>query len=269
MKSRISVQGFTLLEVMISIIILAFVSLFSTQSIQRSISFKKKMQTEVDYQSEVRNALQFIERDINMAFHYRNLDTEMKQSLLKDQQTQSQQPQQPQQPGNTTSTAAPTIYSFQNETPPPNPTVFMGEDAKIRLTTLSNMRIFQNHPESSQLHLMYFVKDCREPGTSNNTTCLIRKSTPYLDQNPEQEGSETIVITHVKEFALRYLGRGTDDWVKQWRTDETGTDQTKNIFPDAVEITITTEWNKKVYTQATIANLRFPNNPQKNTATTK
>ena len=65
-----SVRGFTLIEIIIAMFILAFLSVFTVQAIQNALKTKTKIQGEIDRNSTLRDALRIMERDINMAFNY-------------------------------------------------------------------------------------------------------------------------------------------------------------------------------------------------------
>ena len=70
-------SGFTLIEVLIVVAILATLTLLSGQSIQQALKSKVKIQAQIDDVSQVRDALKIIERDINLAYHYRDFESEM------------------------------------------------------------------------------------------------------------------------------------------------------------------------------------------------
>ena len=65
-------RGFTLLEIVIAVTILAFLSLFTVQSIQQALKAKLKIEKNLDKSSTMRDALRTMERDINLAFNYRD-----------------------------------------------------------------------------------------------------------------------------------------------------------------------------------------------------
>ena len=72
MKNRSkSAAGFTLLELLLAMSLMAFLSVMTMQSIQRALKTKAKLQKNIDLQSSIRDALRVMERDIQLAFHYR------------------------------------------------------------------------------------------------------------------------------------------------------------------------------------------------------
>jgi hypothetical protein len=65
---------------------------------------------------------------------------------------------------------------------------------------------------------------------------------------------------------LQYIGKGKQDWVKEWRTNEAGDDVTKGSFPQAVEISLGVKIDeplrKKTYKMQVVASVHFPNNKE-------
>jgi type II secretion system protein J len=72
-----STRGFTLLEVMIAVVIMAFISLFTSRMIQQGVQAKKKVQGEFDRTSGIKSALALITQDIQVAFNYHDVNAEL------------------------------------------------------------------------------------------------------------------------------------------------------------------------------------------------
>jgi hypothetical protein len=150
-----------------------------------------------------------------------------------------------------------------------NVTQFVGEEKKMSFTSRSNARLFENAMESDQLEVSYSLTSCKvspyetrnAKGDKNSGQCLIRRSSPYLDGDLTKGGKDIQILENVTELKFRYFGDGKTDWVAAWKSDKDGDDTTKGKFPLAVEITLTTEKNKRKTTLSTVATIRFPNNP--------
>ena len=67
-------QGFTLLEMVVAVTIMAFISLLTATSINTGVRAKKKIQTEIDRISEIRDALSIISRDVKYAFNFHDIN---------------------------------------------------------------------------------------------------------------------------------------------------------------------------------------------------
>jgi type II secretory pathway component PulJ len=258
----------TLLEVLISVVLLAFISIFTFQTIQTSMKHKNKTQKDIDQQAAVAAALRIMERDISLAFHFRDIAAEVKAQLDEDAKKTSQNPQAN---PNSTGQVTPTPVANPNSETPSRPKIvthFIGESNKINLATLGNVRTFQDSKESDQNEVGYSLKSCSSPttmggGNTSSSQCLVRRVSTLIDEDVEKGGDETVLLENITEFKLKYIGKGKDEWVEEWKTDNRGDTVTQGMFPTAVEITISTEVNKRTVTLSTVAALRFPNNPEK------
>lgn len=267
-------RGFTLIEVIIALVILSFLSLFTVQSIQKALQTKAKVQKDIDKNSTIRDALRIMERDINMAFNYRDINIELFNETQKARQKR----------GAGTGTTSPAAGAPVPPVPPvpTNPTdpnkyalkqekiwtQFIGEPNSLDFTSLSNVRMQEDSPISQQAEIGYKLKPCRRRSTQEQSSqCLWRRVANYFHEDITKDGQETVLLENVKEFKLRYLGPGRDDeWVDTWITNERGDDQTKNKFPYAVEITLevkdpSPKAKDKTLRMTTVAAIRNPNNP--------
>ena len=271
-------KGFTLLEVMIAIMIMAFLSLFTVQAIQNALKAKTKVQKEIDKTSTLRDALRVIERDINMAFNYRDINIQLYNMAQKERQKKAQTQNntvQNQAPVNTVvqppqgASADPEKYKLKTEKVL---THFLGQSDSIDFTTLSNIRMAEDSKISSQAEVGYKLKSCRRRSTQEQSSqCLWRRVSNFIHEDITKEGEETVLLENITEFKLRYLGPGKqEEWVDQWMTNEQGDDTTRGVFPYAVEITLEvkdTDPNAKDKSlrMTSVAAIRNPNNPVKKT----
>lgn len=278
-------NGFTLVEIMIAMMILAFLAVFTSQAIQRAVKNKQKVQKDIDKNATLRDALKVMERDINLAFNYRDVYAQ----LWNDAQDQRRNKAlQPVTPG---SAPQPNPTPPVPSTPPQPPrqltpeeearfkkkevkvwTHFIGEPQTLSFTSLSNVRMMEDSPISSQAEIGYQIKPCRRRSTQEQASkCLWRRVSNYIHEDITKHGEETVLLENVTEFKLRYLGPGKEEeWVDTWMTNERGDDLTRNTFPYAVEITIEVkdpnpEAKDKSLRMTTVASIRNPNNPKKNT----
>lgn len=251
----LSSKGMTLIEVLIAVVILTFLSVFTFQTVQSSLRFKSKTQKDIDQKSTMTSALRIIERDISLAFHYRDLNYELLQEIESDKQKAQNPSGAPVPPPNNDPN------NPNKSEPPKQVTYFMGEADSVYFTSTNNIRVQQDSPESDQMEVGYFLKNCSIDEVSSQ--CLFRSVATVLDDDVKKGGTETALISNVVEFKLKYLGEGKEEWVTVWRSDGASGDAvTAGHFPIAVEILLTTEINKKRETLAAMATIRFPNNPK-------
>ena len=83
-NSKKDAKGFTLIEVIISLGLLAILAAASSQSIQSSLRSKKQIQYKIDLQSIVRDGLEVMKRDISKAFNYYDFHAELYNETQKE-----------------------------------------------------------------------------------------------------------------------------------------------------------------------------------------
>ena len=258
-------RGFTMIEVMITMAILSTLTIMTAQAINQAIKAKAKLQDQIDDVSRMRDAMRLLERDINLAFHYRDVEKEIEQILKKKSQGQANNtPATPNFPGYNPNNAP----TPQREAPRKDPeTHFVGNAESINFPTMNNARTVRNTQQADFIEIGYTLKDCKSVNESGGTSkCLWRRSSPYVDLDVTKGGDEIVLLEHVSEFKLRYMGKGKQDWVTDWRSDSQGDGATKGKFPQAVEVSVTVEKkvkdkNKK-YSMQLVVPIHFPNNPE-------
>lgn len=258
-------SGFTLLEVMVALAIMAVLSLLTTQAIRSGISNKNLVSSEIDREARLTDALRIMRADIASAFHYQDIHCKLSQAI--------QATPTPQGQGGPPGGFVPPASAWGAEaTPkpcPPNYTGFIGNPDSLYFTSLSNVRTIRDEQTSDQAKIGYYVKSCRIPGSRGTTSskCLFRSSSPILDEDLDKPGPETLLLENVEEFKLRYLGPEHQDYVDTWRTGKDGNEVTRDKFPYAVEITLTihdkSNPKDRPATQTILAPIRFENNPKK------
>lgn len=283
-------KGFTLLEVMIVVSIMGTLTVLSSQAIQQAIKNKVKLQSQIDDMSEVRDALKVIERDLNLAFHYSDLELELKELIKKKKQELCKGSTTTTNQSTTASTAAPTSTTTtlagavkpgcEAEDPmsPANKkpehradpvTHFVGKEDELYFATLNSSRLSEGTLQADFLKVAYLLQSCKKPGADSQPgkSCLVRRSSAVVEGDITKGGEIVVLLEDVTEFKLRYYGKGKQDWVSEW--DSINGDATaKNRFPDAVEISLKTEKGndkdrsakKKKISMQLLVPIRFPNN---------
>ena len=256
--------GFTLFELMVSITILATLSVLTSQTIQQAIKNKLKIEDQVDDMSQVRDALKIMQKDINLAFHYRDLEAEMKTLVKKA--VPAPKPTAPVD-GIASPPEIPLFPSEPNRQDPE--TQFVGTDKELSFVTGNTSRLYANTGQADFMKVGYALEDCRLPGEKDTTTsnCLVRKTSYTVEGDPEKFTDKIVLLSFVSELKFRYRGAdkgaGKDDWVNRWSSkDNDGA--TKGAYPDAVEITLTRERSvagkKRKTSMQLVAVVRFSNN---------
>ena len=282
----INTRAFTLIETVIAIMLLSFLSLFTVQSIQRALQTKAKMQSSIDKNATLRDALRVIERDVNMGFNYRDIGIELYNQAQDERKAKATTTTNqsggavgggaadgsgnPVGGGGFGAAAAPAVdtgrYKHKAEKVQ---TQFIGEAESLSLTTLSNVRMTEDSKMSSQAEIGYHLQGCRRRSTQQQSSkCLWRRISNFIHDDITREGDETVLLENVTEFKLRYLGPGKEqEWVDTWISNERGDGTTQGKFPYAVEITIEVQDTEgaakgKKLRMTSVASVRNPNNPK-------
>lgn len=267
-----SAAGFTLLELVISITILATLMVGIAVTTQQALRAKKRIQEQVDDMSQVRDSLRVIEKDLQMAFHAVDIEKEFKDAVkAKAKKTTPVANPNPQGTGSPAPISPPTIP----EPEAPNPeelnrkdptTHFDGKEGEVYFPTLNTSRMTENLAQGDFAMVGYLVSTCNEPGKKETLNCLIRKYSANIDEPTYEKMEPTVLLSGVTEFKFRYLGTGRSEWATTWNTKSSDSTQ-KNKFPQIVEISLTIEKpmanndKKKKISMQIVAPIRFPNNP--------
>lgn len=255
-------RGFTLIEVMISIVILATMSMLAARSIQQGVKAKTKIQGQIDDVSKLRDALRLIERDVNLAYHHRDFELELQQ-LVKKPATTANPNTAPGTPG----FVPPPNPDPPREAPRQDPTTnFVGTDETMSFVTMNNTRMIKNTRQADFVEVGYALKSCKSADGKRGSKCLWRRSSNVVDEDVTTGGDEVVLLEDVTEFALQYIGKGKQDYVKLWRSDKGGDAVTKGNFPQAVKISLTVQkeelGKKKKYSMEIVSSIHFPNNKE-------
>lgn len=250
-------RGLTLLEVLITLAILSVLMLFANRSIQSGIASKVKIQEQVDQMGRLRDALRIMEKDINLAFHYRDIETELQTEVKKLQKSGAN--------------VVPTLKPDRSD-PTTN---FIGNGESMVFPSMNSSRMNEGARQADFIKVGYALRSCKKLNDKKGSgQCLIRSTSTVVEGDLTKVKSEdSVLLENVTEFKLRYIGKGKQDWNSDWDTN--GQDgASKANFPQAVEISITLEngdsekGKTKKYSMQIVANVHFLNNKAETNTTT-
>ncbi len=256
-------QGFTLIEILVSMAILAFISLYTYQSVERGARTKVKVQKDIARFATVRDALKVMERDINLAFNYRDINIDLYNEAVKGNAEKQKKDYEKCMQDKKDNCVQPKAGQAKEQK---ILTMFLGGENELHFTSLSHIRTGGDIQESDQAEIGYTLKDCRNRTNKKwQSKCLWRRDNPVIDDDIMKDGPEQVLLENVTRFELRYLGpEKQEEWVKTWFTNEKGEEYQRGKFPWAVEVTIET-LNKndkadKPVAMTMVVPLRFSNN---------
>jgi general secretion pathway protein J len=171
-------RGFTLVEVVVAISVLALIGLMTFLTLSNALNTRDLLEEEDAANQAARIAMSRIRRDLQLAYL-------------------------------TTNTAAVntyrTIFVGQDE---------RGAD-RLWLATLSHQRRIVGAREGDQTEITYWTED--DP-TRSDALVLLRREAPRIDQEPEKDGTLAPVAYGVRAFDLQYLDQQDGEWKKEWDT---------------------------------------------------
>lgn len=204
-------NAFTLIEVLVSITILAAISILVWQAMGSTVKAKEHFEAQDEAFRNASLAMERVARDLRMAFLF----------------------------------SKPEILGLTPSGEQMSKNVFIGvdegENDKVTFNTFSHLRYLKNAKESDQAEVSYFVEaglnEAGEPTEEEEEVGMVLKKREQSppDVQPEEGGKVIPVLAGVKVFNLRYYHIQKDEFVDAW--DSTGIDNL-NTLPRAVEVTL-------------------------------
>lgn len=179
----------------------------------------------------MRDSLKVMERDINLSFHYTDMETELRDLTKKKHLFLSQQ-------NRNTTTTVPASGASSGQTtqqgPPPDPpndpndplnkkplnridptTDFIGKENEIYFATLNSSQLNEDIAQADFIKVAYLTyRSAKKPGDKTiASTCLIRRSSNIVEGDLTKGGDDVVLLENISEFKLRYFGKGKQDWV--------------------------------------------------------
>jgi len=197
-RSRAKSRGLTLLEVLVSISILALMSTLIYGALDGMSKAKKGLSRIDERYQQGRSALMRISRELQSAF------ISLHQPLVASQSVSA--------------------------------TAFVGKHSsptdRIDFNSFSHRRFTADVHESDQNELSYFGS--RDPDV--NKLDLVRRESKTLDLDPGRGGIVNVVAEDIESFTLEYLDPLTSEWTDSW--DSTQAAEQFMRLPMQVKITL-------------------------------
>lgn len=217
-------KGFSLIELMISIAILAFISIMVTQTTVRSFQLREDLATEGEFNNSIRLASGVMERDISQVFSPIMMMPKPNPSATPGMQQQT--------------TAANPFPFWGNPTDASGvrSSRFQGTDRKMSFITASNERVYKDAKESIFAKITYSLEpDPKpEPGLEGTMALFRTINTRAFELELDEKYDKTYkILAGIKSGAFKYFLRGRDIWQTSWDTES---QDYRNHYPDTVEI---------------------------------
>ena len=202
--------GFTLIEVMVAIALLAVISILLWQSMGASVQSKERFEKKDQVFREATLSLDRMAQDLSTAMLLSSVEF-LGVSENGEQNTKS---------------------AFIGEN--------LGDQDKVSFHALSHIRYLKDVKESDQAEISYFLEpqsessDDSEISTADLFVLKKREQSPP-DANPTEGGTIMTLLEGVKEMNLRYFDPVKAEWAEAW--DTTSSDYV-NRLPRAIEIVL-------------------------------
>jgi prepilin-type N-terminal cleavage/methylation domain-containing protein len=236
--SQDSSAGFTLLEVLVAIFILTFISLGIFQATTQTYGLRQTLSEEGDFYNEIRLSMNIVQRDVTSLYSPIYVDPKYNPTPT----ASSSPPPFTQQTSNPANPVDPTLAQTYDYWEPAidsmgvRPSRFVGTEKKISFVANSHVRVYKETPESEFSTITY---DLAKDDTNPELQMLVKtESTDAFTLDPRHADPyiRTYALLHgIKKFAYRFYRKDKDEWGPKWDTD---IDEFKNIYPDIVELTV-------------------------------
>ncbi|AKT36711.1 type II secretion system protein GspJ [Chondromyces crocatus] len=175
--------GLTLVEVLISIAILALIGTLIYGAFDGMSRTRKGIGEMSDRYHQGRQALSRISRELQSAFISRHMPVQQIYLVRK------------------------TIFAGEKSTP----------TDRLDFTSFAHRRLMADAHESDQCEISYFaVRDPDQRGKID----LVRREAKIIDLDPQHGGVVNVLAEDIDSFTLRYLDPISDDWVDTWDTTQ-------------------------------------------------
>lgn len=174
--------GFSLLEAVVAIAILGFITMASWITFDGIVKLRDASDSTADAFASARIALGRISRELGMVFltHNPNLDGEPRFQ---------------------------TVFRAVNDE--------AGDT--LHFATFSHNRLYRESVEADTTEISYFVEDDDEaPGLK----VLLHREAPRIDGLPEEGGPVEVLARRVQSFQLRFYDKDKDEWKEEWDSEK-------------------------------------------------
>lgn len=227
---KYGVQGFTLIEMMIALTILAFISVGVYETTSRTFEMRAKLESEGDFYNSVRGALDIVRRDIIMM--YTPQLAALPGSVAQRQVLNAGDTFDP---GRATAFWGQLVNRFNIRM-----SRFQGDESKISFISNDHIRLYRESQESEFAKIVIALEEDKSPHDTEKAVgkALVRHEDPraFIDDGRDSDTEiKYTLLTRVKDLKFRYLDGEKDQWAPRWDSDHP---DTKDKFPALIELSI-------------------------------
>ena len=234
--------GFTLLEVLIAIVIMAFISMVIYQAITETYKVRETLSNEGDFYNGIRLAMNILQRDVTLLYSPVALIPPSPSPSPGAQQPQTQQPPV----GANGQTDPELAQTFEYWGPASDklgtrPSHFIGTENKLTFVANSHLRVYKETQESEFAKIGYeLTKDDADPNSQmlvkvENTDVFTREA---KTRDPTERRYP--LLHGIKKLKYRFYRKDKDEWGPKWDSDidEFKDPSGRYLYPDIIEVTL-------------------------------
>jgi general secretion pathway protein J len=170
--------GFTLLEVVVAIGVLALIGTLTFGTVAGAIEVRDVLERRDRTTQQARIAMDRLRRDLQLAYLTKNTGAV-----------------------NTYRT----LFVGQDD----------AADDRLWFASLSHLRLYKDARECDQTEITYWTE--ADPN-AEDARVLLRREAPRIDHEPEKDGIIQPLAYNVRSFDVRFLDSQTNEWREEWDT---------------------------------------------------
>ncbi|MEK6706569.1 MAG: prepilin-type N-terminal cleavage/methylation domain-containing protein [Bdellovibrionota bacterium] len=226
------VAGFTLLEMMIAIAILIFISIAIYQATTETYYLRDVLSNEGDFQNGIRLSMNIMQRDISLIYSPVIMLPEKKQQ----KEPVSAQEMEALMSGDLSRTLK--FWGPAEDSSGIRPSRFVGTSSKVSFISASHIRIYKNTTESELAKITYELKPETASTEFRDTMILVKTESPNVFEDDDSRDKLTAsfsLLRGIKKLSYRFYQKSKDQWHTSWDSDK---EEFKKIYPDIIEVTV-------------------------------
>jgi prepilin-type N-terminal cleavage/methylation domain-containing protein len=263
-------KGFTLLELIIAISLMAVLSITTTQILRSTTTKTKKITSGLEELNRLRSVLSIMRTDFLKAINHRDIniflynqaqkervesyDKRLSAWIVKINKNESRTP--PLTLATMTPQDKTKAEKDLGKKPEPVPdrkelivTQFIGDKEKVYFTTASGFRFRKENKISELMEIGYYIKSCKSRRyPEQEFDCLWRAVSYNLDGEVTEDLEGSVLLENVEEFVLEYLGysltEGEVEWLENWDSRNAQDARFGEKFPQGVRLKLKAEFIK-------------------------
>lgn len=232
-------SGFTLIEVIIAMAILVFISFSIYEATIQTYRLREILTTEGDFYNGIRLSMSILQHDVALLYS-------PVIALPNPNPTQTPPPldySQMQNFGFDDPSRAYTYWAPVLDTTGLRPSRLIGTEGKLSFVSTSHIRIYKDAPESEFATITYEIKQgekSRSNSSSDSEGSLVLTKTEspnaFVPDDLKDATVRTYELLHgIRKASFTYFQREGNTW-KTFRSWDSNKEETKNLYPSVIEL---------------------------------